>query len=123
MTYFPRFWVAHAIHGFTLVSNNMIITVFFCRSMNRVGEFINAEAGHELALAQAMQWEYVFEQNKGSAYDFVAKDTSKIEAKFDWDSIKTGNHYLEFAQTNDNKASCAIGLCPLGRRSGLLGRD
>ena len=23
----------------------------------------------------------------------------------DWDSIKTGNHYLEFAQTNDNKAT------------------
>ena len=50
-----------------------------------------------------MQWEYVLEQKKGSAYDFVAKDTSKIEAKFDWGSIKTGNHYLEIAQTNDNK--------------------
>ena len=28
---------------------------------------------------------------------------SKIEAKFDWDSIKTGNHYLEITQTSDNK--------------------
>ena len=74
-------------------------------SLDTVKRFIQNESQHELTLAEFMQWEYVLEQQKGSAYDFVAKDTSKIEAKFDWDSIKTGNHYLEFAQTNDNKAT------------------
>ena len=73
--------------------------------MSGVADFIRKEENHERQLAEFMQWEYVLKQEKGSAYDFVAKDTSKIEAKFDWDSIKTGNHYLEFAQTNDNKAT------------------
>ena len=73
--------------------------------MSGVADFIRKEENHERQLAAFMQWEYILEQEKGSAYDFVAKDTSKIEAKFDWDSIKTGNHYLEFAQTNDNKAT------------------
>jgi len=73
--------------------------------MSGVADFIRKEENHERQLADFMQWEYVLGQEKGSAYDFVAKDTSKIEAKFDWDSIKTGNHYLEFAQTNDNKST------------------
>ena len=33
--------------------------------------------------------------------DFISPDGAKIEAKFDWDSEKTGNHYLEFSQTSD----------------------
>ena len=73
--------------------------------MTGIADFIRKEENHERKLAEFMQREYILEQQKGSAYDFVAKDTSKIEAKFDWDSIKTGNHYLEFAQTNDNKAT------------------
>ena len=52
-----------------------------------------------------MDWDFVEEQTKGSAYDYIAPDGTKIEAKFDWDSIKTGNHYLEFAQTSDGGAT------------------
>ena len=48
-----------------------------------------------------MDWEFVEDQSKGSAYDFITPDGTKIEVKFDWDSIKTGNHYLEFAQSSD----------------------
>ena len=71
--------------------------------MSTVADFIKREEHNELQLAEFMQWEYMESQVKGSAYDYIAPDTSKIEAKFDWDSIKTGNHYLEFAQTNNNK--------------------
>ena len=70
--------------------------------MSRVRDFIHIESCHERALAKAMHWEYVEAQDKGSCYDFIAPDGARIEAKFDWDSIKTGNHYLEFAQTSDN---------------------
>jgi len=73
--------------------------------MSDVGEFIDKESIHERKLAEFMQWQFVEEQTKGSAYDYVALDGSKVEAKFDWDSIKTGNHYLEIAQTNDNKVT------------------
>ena len=73
--------------------------------MSDVGEFIDKESIHERRLAEFMQWQFVEEQEKGSSYDYVASDGSKIEAKFDWDSIKTGNHYLEIAQTNDNKVT------------------
>jgi hypothetical protein len=73
------------------------------RAMSTVADFIKREEHNELQLAEFMQWEYMESQVKGSAYDYIAPDTSKIEAKFDWDSIKTGNHYLEFAQTNNNK--------------------
>ena len=69
---------------------------------NDVSEFIDDESFHERTLAKAMHWKYIEEQHKGSCYDFITQDSSKIEAKFDWDSIKTGNHYLEFAQTSDN---------------------
>ena len=70
--------------------------------MSSISDFINDESVHEHALAKAMHWDYIEEQQKGSCYDFIAPDGSKIEAKFDWDSIKTGNHYLEYAQTSDN---------------------
>ena len=70
--------------------------------MTDVREFIHNESYPERTLAKAMHWEYVEVQKKGSCYDFIASDGAKIEAKFDWDSIKTGNHYLEFAQTSDN---------------------
>ena len=73
--------------------------------MSDVGDFINKESIHERKLAEFMQWQFVEEQTKGSAYDYVASDGSKLEAKFDWDSIKTGNHYLEIAQTSDNKTT------------------
>jgi hypothetical protein len=73
------------------------------RAMSTVADFIKREEHNELQLAEFMQWEYMDEQVKGSAYDYIAPDTSKIEAKFDWDSIKTGNHYLEIAQTSNNK--------------------
>ena len=61
------------------------------------------EGENERRIAQFMNWEYIDTQQKGFAYDYIAPDGSKIEAKFDWDSIKTGNHYLEIAQTSDNK--------------------
>ena len=70
--------------------------------MTNVSDFIDDGTRHERALAKTMHWDYIEEQKKGSCYDFIAPDGSKIEAKFDWDSIKTGNHYLEFAQTSDN---------------------
>ena len=68
----------------------------------RVSDFIDDESRHERALAKAMHWDYIEDQQKGSCYDFTAPDGAKIEAKFDWDSIKTGNHYLEFGQTSNN---------------------
>ena len=67
-----------------------------------VGDFIADESRHERRLAVVMGWTYITGQRKGSCHDYLAADGAKIEAKFDWDSIKTGNHYLEFAQTNDN---------------------
>ena len=72
-------------------------------AMGTVSDFIKKEEHNERQLADFMQWEYMDGQVKGSSYDFIAPDTSKIEAKFDWDSIKTGNHYLEIAQTSNDK--------------------
>ncbi len=67
----------------------------------RVSDFIGEQNRFEQMLAKSMDWEFVDEQSKGSCYDYIAPDGAKIEAKFDWDSIKTGNHYLEFAQSSD----------------------
>jgi hypothetical protein len=69
--------------------------------MAGVRRFIENQSAHERALAKAMNWVYIEGQKKGSCYDFTAPNGSKIEAKFDWDSIKTGNHYLETSQTSD----------------------
>ena len=69
--------------------------------MGGVGEFIEDQNRYELELARSMGWKFVEGQGKGSAHDFVTPDGTKIEVKFDWDSIKTGNHYLEFAQSSD----------------------
>ena len=66
-----------------------------------VGDFIGEQNRYELMLAEAMGWDFVEGQGKGSGIDFLAPDGTGIECKFDWDSIKTGNHYLEFAQTSD----------------------
>ena len=71
--------------------------------MSNVSDFMENEGENEKRLAQFMNWEYIDTQQKGFPYDYIAPDGSKIEAKFDWDSIKTGNHYLEIAQTSDNK--------------------
>ena len=71
--------------------------------MGSVSDFIDDENIHELQLGSYMNWHFTENQKKGSCYDFISPDGSKIEAKFDWDSIKTGNHYLEIAQTNDDK--------------------
>ena len=70
--------------------------------MSNVRRFIEDESRHERALAKAMNWEYIEGQEKGSCYDFIAPDGAKIEAKLDWDSIKWGNHYLEYAHTSDD---------------------
>ena len=70
--------------------------------MSKVSDFIKDESRHERLLAKVMHWAYVEDQKKGSCYDFIAPDGGKIEAKFDWDSIKTGNHYLELGQTSNN---------------------
>ena len=69
--------------------------------MGGVREFIEGQNRYELELAESMGWDFVEGQAKGSAHDFVTPDGTKVEAKFDWDSIKTGNHYLEFAQSSD----------------------
>ncbi len=69
--------------------------------MGGVREFIEDQNRYELELAESMGWDFVEGQAKGSAHDFVTPDGTKVEAKFDWDSIKTGNHYLEFAQSSD----------------------
>ena len=69
--------------------------------MSDVGDFIRNESEHEKTLAKERGWEFVEGQTKGSSYDYIAPDGTKIEAKFDWDSIKTGNHYLEYAQSSD----------------------
>ena len=79
--------------------------------MSRIGGFIDEQNRYELELAQRMGWQFVDQQSKGSCYDYIAPDGAKIEAKFDWDSIKTGNHYLEFGQTsNDGKTWVASGF-------------
>jgi len=70
-----------------------------------VSDFIEDESKNERTLAKAMHWTYIEGQKKGSCYDFVAPNGAKIEAKFDWDSIKTGNHYLEYGQTSNNGKS------------------
>ncbi len=69
--------------------------------MGSVRDFIEDQNRYELELAESMDWDFVEGQSKGSAYDFVTPDGTKVEVKFDWDSIKTGNHYLEFAQSSD----------------------
>lgn len=69
--------------------------------MGDVKKFISNQNIYEERLAKLMNWNFILNQSKGSSYDYIAPEGSKIEAKFDWDSIKTGNHYLEFAQTSD----------------------
>ena len=68
--------------------------------MDRIAEFISSQQVHEVALGAHMGWDYIDSQSKGYSYDYKAADGSKIEVKFDWDSIKTGNHYLEYGQTS-----------------------
>ena len=67
--------------------------------MTDVSDFMVDQNRYERELAKAMEWEFVEGQSKGSSYDYITPDGTKIEAKFDWDSIKTGNHYLEFASS------------------------
>ena len=65
----------------------------------------------EKELALMMCWHYAGDQEKGSSIDYIAPNGDRIEVKFDWDSIKTGNHYLEFGQTsNDGKTWVASGF-------------
>jgi len=66
-----------------------------------VRDFIQEQNKYERDLAEVMGWSFVEGQSKGSGHDFIAPDGTRIEVKFDWDSIKTGNHYLEFAQSSD----------------------
>ena len=68
--------------------------------MADVGDFILRQQKYEQILASKMGWDYVESQSKGSSYDYRSADGSKIEVKFDWDSIKTENHYLEYGQTS-----------------------
>ena len=68
--------------------------------MADVGDFIRDQQRYEQILASKMGWSYIESQSKGSSYDYNSADGSNIEVKFDWDSIKTGNHYLEYGQTS-----------------------
>ena len=70
--------------------------------MDEVKKFIKKQNQYEIFLGNVMNWKFIKEQSKGSSYDYISPDGSKIEVKFDWDSIKTGNHYLEFSQTSDD---------------------
>ena len=70
--------------------------------MSGVRDFIEDQSRYEIRLSSEMGWSFIEGQGKGSAIDYVAPDGTKIEAKFDWDSVKTGNHYLEYAQTSDS---------------------
>ena len=54
--------------------------------MDNVRDFISGQNRYERELAKSMDWDFVEEQTKGSAYDYIAPDGTKIEAKFDWDS-------------------------------------
>ena len=65
-----------------------------------VGDFIHSQQKYEIQLAEIFDWTYHSDQTNGSSFDFTSSDGSKIEAKFDWDSIKTGNHYLEYGQSS-----------------------
>ncbi len=69
--------------------------------MAGVRDHINEQNIFERRLGQIMGWSFVEEQGKGSCIDYNSPDGTKIEVKFDWDSISTGNHYLEYAQTSD----------------------
>jgi len=69
--------------------------------MDKLKQFMEKHKHVEKDFAKQMGWEYKENQKKGSCFDFTSPDGAKIEAKFDWDSAVTGNHYLEFAQTSD----------------------
>ena len=69
--------------------------------MTDVSDFIHDQNRYERELAESMGWDFVEDQSKGSSYDYITPEGTKIEAKCDWDSIKTGNHYLECAQSSD----------------------
>ena len=75
----------------------------FTKCMADVGDFIYEQQQYEIQLAEFFSWEYNTNQSKGSSFDFISPDGIRIEAKFDWDSIKTGNHYLEYGQTSSGK--------------------
>jgi hypothetical protein len=70
-----------------------------------VHDFIKQERTYEKKLGKLMGWDYISDQKKGSCWDYETKNGLRIEAKFDWDSIKTGNHYLEISQTSNGGAS------------------
>jgi hypothetical protein len=50
--------------------------------MSTVADFIKHKEHNERQLALYIQWKYIEGQVKGSAYDFIAPDTSKIKAKY-----------------------------------------
>ena len=56
--------------------------------MAGIRDFIGEQNRYERELAKVMSWEFVEEQTKGSSFDYVAPDGTKIEAKFDWYSLK-----------------------------------
>lgn len=66
-----------------------------------VVETIRSTNPIERQVAEHMDWAYIEGQSSGSAVDVITRSGAGVELKFDWDSIRTGNHYLEFAQTSD----------------------
>jgi len=71
-------------------------------NVSGVREFIIDQSEFEKELCNLMGWEYIDNQTKGDGADCIAPDGTMIELKFDWDSVKTENHYLEYAQSNDD---------------------
>ena len=71
-------------------------------NVSGVREFIIDQSEFEKEPCNLMGWEYIDNQTKGDGADCIAPDGTMIELKFDWDSVKTGNHYLEYAQSNDD---------------------
>ena len=65
-----------------------------------VDKFIDEQRANEIKLGKFMGWDYITEQNEGSAYDYTCEG-KKIELKQCWKSKVTKNHFLEFEQRSD----------------------
>ena len=66
--------------------------------MAKVSDFIKEQNHYEREIAKFMDWKFIENQKKGSSYDCITSNGSKVEIKMDWGSKTTRNHYLEFSQ-------------------------
>jgi len=66
--------------------------------MTNVRNFIEEQKRYERIISEYLGCEYLDNQRRGDYYDCISNSAHKIEIKFDWLSIQTGNHFLEFNQ-------------------------